>query len=636
MNNSTTLLKTSRVYKNGVIKIYALMYTIISLPLIYYSLNYIMMIKSNLVVFIPMVGVVMACSFSAAMFVQNIVMRDVNLAFSGVTLDKDRLRRVKVKAFNYPLYIMAISTTGWVVLLNLIAILPVYMRSSANINEVIISNFFIFSGAFASAIIVFFISENAISGFLAIPEVSAVEITGRVFKPTFTFKIVLVCLVIIISLSLNVTGAVMTSIIDELSTKEMIANILFAGFNGIVQVMLISYQFARSLRHQVGNIKETINHTNEGDLTCALPRVSNDELGDISEMIGSFLERLSGIISNIKQNTWQNRQNVEKLENAMNHTGVSIDEINNVAGEVKKEISAQASITKRVNETIHEIAKTIKIQDEKIHAQVSSVTESSSAVQQMITSINSIAKNLQANSGEFSNLKSTMDVGSGNLGLLKEKIVLLDTQSNAVMEANSIINQIAAQTNLLAMNAAIEAAHAGELGKGFAVVADEIRKLAELSNEQSVLISKNLKDLKTSINEAVKISNDTGVSFTDIMKSINSVNAIEGEIRNSITEQSSSSSQILQVLTEINSVTTEVNNGSSEMLKKAEATIPEINNLDTVTDSVNNAAANVVENALTVRQNAEESLRFLAMNKESIQKIYEMIQIFIIRENEAA
>jgi methyl-accepting chemotaxis protein len=480
---------------------------------------------------------------------------------------------------------------------------------------------------------VFFISENVISGFLAIPEISSIEISRRVFKPTFTFKIVLVCLGIIVSLCLNLSGAIMTSIVEGLSYNEMINNLIFAGLNGVIQASLSSYLFVRSLRHQIGNIKETINHTNNGDLTHILPRVSNDELGDISEMIGKFLDRLSGIISNIKLDARENRQNVEKLENAMDITGVSISQINEVAGEVKKEISAQTSITKRVNGNIHEIAEIIKNQDEKIHAQVSSVSESSAAIQEMIASIDSIAKNLNANSGEFSNLKSTMDIGSGNLNSLKEKITLLDTQSDSVMEANKIINQIAAQTNLLAMNAAIEAAHAGELGKGFAVVSDEIRKLAEISNEQSRLISKSLKDLKALIDSAVKISNETEKSYADIIKSINLVNAIEGEIRDSITEQSSSSTQILQVLSKINNVTTEVNDGSDKKLKKAKKTIPEINNLNTVTDSVNNAAATVVDNAMTVRQNADESLKFLAMNKESIKKIYELIEVFVIKEN---
>ena len=632
MSNRDAFRKAGKVFRSCVPKIYILMYTILALPLVYYGMMYVSMVKNNLVSFVSLTGLVMALSFIAAMVLQTRIVRDLNFAVSGTSPDENRLRMVKAKAFNFPLFIMVISTIGWTVLFNLIVILPVYSMSSVkNIYEVLIANILVFSGSLSSLLVVLFIAESAPSGFLAAPELSKVRISGKVFRPTFTFKLIMVCLIIIISLALNFTAAIMISVIDNLSTRDMITNIFIAGLTGLISALLVSYLFASSLTRQIKNIKEAINRTSSGDLTSVLPRVSNDELGDISEMIDSFIDHLSDVISNVKLHTWQNSQNVEKLENAMNHTGVSIDDINKVAGEVKTEASKQAAITAQVNETVHEITGIIEKQDEKIQQQVANVSESSAAIQQMIASINSIAKNLQANSGEFSTLKSTMDVGKEMLGRLKEKVLLLNTQSNVVVEANAIIDQIAAQTNLLAMNAAIEAAHAGEMGRGFAVVAAEIRKLAEISNNQSKLISTSLTDLKTSIDQAVVISNNTEESFLNISDSIDSVNSIEGEIRNSVTEQSGSSTQILQAITLINTVTTEVNDGSSGILRMSEAIIPEINNLGMGTNSVNKSATTVVENALAVRQNADESLRFLAINKKNTQEIHELMQFFKIK-----
>ena len=634
MSDNDKYKKAQRAFRSSVPRIYVLMYTIVALPMVYYGLIYIKMIANNPLHFILATGVVMALSFSAAMFVQIVVMKDINAVFSGVKLDENRLYKAKIKASVYPIYIMIITTTGWVILLNAIALLPIYLKSSGSVFELLIGNILAFSGALSSIPIVFFITEGAVSGFLALPDVSKIDIKSHIFKPTFSFKIIMVCLVIIISLCLNFSVAIMINIIDDLSTREMATNVLVAGFTGIVSAILVSSLFARSLKQQVTNIKDTINHTSDGDLTRILPRLSNDELGDISEMINNFLLRLSGIISNIKHNTGQNIQNVEKLQDAMNNTGVSIDDINKTADEVKKEILMQASVVKQVYTIILEISKIIKKQDQKIHDQVSSVAESSAAIQEMIANINSIAKNLQANSGEFSILETSMNFGNEKLAHLKDRIMQLDIQSDTVMEANTVIKQIASQTNLLAMNAAIESAHAGQYGKGFAVVANEIRKLAEVSDQQSKLISKSLKDLKSLMSEAVSISNETGDSFSKILQSVNLVNSIEGEIRNAINEQASSSTQILQALTVINTVTTEVNDGSSDIIQKTELIIPEINNLNAVSDSVNNAAAAVVENALTIRQNADESLKFLELNKESIKKINELIEYFITRKIE--
>jgi len=631
LNNE--LDKAKKYFKSSIFKIYALMYLVIAAPLAYYGLIYIPMLRDNLTIFLPLTVLnLIGLSFSAALILQTFGMRDINLVLSGKTLDENRLRKAKIKAFNYPFYLLIIITIGYIFGMNFIVLLPIYFVSPYIIQEFIICNLFIFSGTFSSLAVAYFMAENSVAGFLSIPMVGRIKITEKVFKLSFGLKIRLVCLIIIISLALNFSAAVMLYVIEDLTEIELITNILVSGMSGLVSALIIANLFTNTIKKRITSIKNIIDYTTEGDLTHSIPRITSDELGDISDMLTNFVVRLSEIISNVKQNSRLNKDNVEKLQNAMDSTGISINNINKRADEVKKDISTQTSIVHQINTNIHGIATIIEQQDERIHNQVSGVSQSSAAIQQMITNIDSIAKNLHSTSGEFENLNSSMNIGNENLNQLKEKIIMLNTQSDTVVEANQIINKIAAQTNLLAMNAAIEAAHAGESGKGFAVVADEIRKLAEVSNQQSSLISKSLKNLKTSIDDAVKISSETGISFLNIVKSIDSVNAIENEIRNAVNEQSVSGSQILQALSAIKDLTAEVNNGSAEILHKTEAIIPEMDRLDNVSDSVDKAASTVVENALTVRKDADESLKYLANNKENIIKIYELIEYFKIKE----
>jgi len=207
-------------------------------------------------------------------------------------------------------------------------------------------------------------------------------------------------------------------------------------------------------------------------------------------------------------------------------------------------------------------------------------------------------------------------------------VTVLSTQSDSVFEANSIIQNIAAQTNLLAMNAAIEAAHAGDKGRGFAVVADEIRKLAEVSNQQSRVISESLQVLKKTIDQAVSIAGKTGSSFDSIISSVKTVTILESEIKHAIEEQSSGSTQILRALTAMNDITRDVQSGSAEMLAGNSRILSGVSGLLDMTEQVNSAASGVVDKARTVKNHTEESMKLLSRNAENMKTIDDQVGFF--------
>jgi len=154
------------------------------------------------------------------------------------------------------------------------------------------------------------------------------------------------------------------------------------------------------------------------------------------------------------------------------------------------------------------------------------------------------------------------------------------------MEINLVMENIASQTNLLSMNAAIEAAHAGELGKGFAVVADEIRKLAENSGEQSKVSGAVLKKIKEAIDK-ISLSTATVLDrFEAIDSSVKIVAEQEENIRRSMEEQGLGNRQILQGVGNVNEITRHVSGGSREMLDGAKEVIRESTNLEKVTQEI--------------------------------------------------
>ncbi|MDR2484250.1 MAG: methyl-accepting chemotaxis protein, partial [Treponema sp.] len=195
----------------------------------------------------------------------------------------------------------------------------------------------------------------------------------------------------------------------------------------------------------------------------------------------------------------------------------------------------------------------------------------------------SVTKTLIGNAGNVTDLAEASEIGRSGLQEVAEDIKKIAKESAGLMEINEVMENIADQTNLLSMNAAIEAAHAGEAGKGFAVVADEIRKLAESSGEQSKTISLVLNKIKDSIDKIMKSTDTVLKKFEAIDVEVKTVSDQEGNIRSAMEEQEAGSRQILQAIAQLNTITKMVKNSSSEMHGRSKDVMQESNTLGKVT-----------------------------------------------------
>jgi len=218
-----------------------------------------------------------------------------------------------------------------------------------------------------------------------------------------------------------------------------------------------------------------------------------------------------------------------------------------------------------------------------------------------MSNIQSVTKNVEQMGEEFAKLLGASDDGRAKLATVAEKVKIVGSQSQKLLEANEVIKGIASQTNLLAMNAAIEAAHAGEAGRGFAVVADEIRKLAELSAQQSGEISKDITSILEEITTVVSATGDSEKAFGVILEEIGILDRYEQEIKLAMLEQRDGSKQILEAISEINAITSRVKDNVTEITEGSRSISHEMNNLASVSEELNASMHQIDDGTKQVR-----------------------------------
>jgi methyl-accepting chemotaxis protein len=256
------------------------------------------------------------------------------------------------------------------------------------------------------------------------------------------------------------------------------------------------------------------------------------------------------------------------------------------------------------------------------------MSQASAAAEEMVGNISSIGPVTEKMASQFSTVEEAANEGSRIQKESGERVSEIVKQSQTLQEANKIIATIAAQTNLLAMNAAIEAAHAGDAGRGFSVVADEIRKLAENSSDESKKISTELKQIVRTIDLIVKDSQSSGEAFAEVSHRISETEKLVLQVDNAIREQKTGAGQVMESLRVMNDMTARVSSGSQEMDRSAEAMLTEIDALQGSADEIETSMEQMSDSIKSLNSSAREVSELTVSTRFSIQKISEIANGF--------
>lgn len=424
--------------------------------------------------------------------------------------------------------------------------------------------------------------------------------------------------------------------VAALATRGQIYTAIIVALATILAVLLVvTYLLFRirvmkpvvELDHSLQNISGS-----EGDLSARLPVRHADELGSLAAAYNATAERLASTLQDIRAQGRTLSNLSATLSSNMTQAASAVQEITANMQGVNQQAETQHSSVATSRQSMTNIVNALEALDSSISRQTVHVSEASSAIEEMTANIASITRSLHSNEKSVEEVRATVVHGRSAVETVLADVTHVEKESEGLMELSRLIQQIASQTNLLAMNAAIEAAHAGDAGRGFAVVADEVRKLAESAGTQARTIAGVLKTVTGSVARITGSVQEMQRQFDEIDEGIQRVFQQEAEIRQAMEEQAAGSRQVMESSTEVSRVTTEVQSQSHNMLTSSRDVQQAFDTLERISDEITSSMAEMSVGMQEITTSVHTVNDMSIENREVIQSLVGEVERFKLEE----
>ena len=403
--------------------------------------------------------------------------------------------------------------------------------------------------------------------------------------------------------------------------SALLQNMIFIGLLMFVIYFTLAAFVVRVLKKYLNRLGIVLGKVAQGDLTDRIQVKWRNEIGQILTSLNTAIDHSHTMLSVLHDEVDKMKAVGSDLSSNMEETAAAIRQIGgNVMNVKEKAITQSASVTETVA-TVEQINGKLNRLVQGIETQTENISESTAVITHMAENTVRISKTLEESNALIKTVYGQTKLGKDGARTANEVVTQIAERSEALLEASQVIQNIASQTNLLAMNAAIEAAHAGEAGKGFAVVADEIRKLAEESNTQGKQIGVVIKESTEIIGRLTEAGSQAEKTFIDVYESVSKISEKEDLIVQVMYEQETNGKQVLEAIKKINEVTAEVSSGSAEMLEGGNQIAVEMRKLADITRETTDSMNEIASGAEQITNAVEEVNEITQKNKVSIENL---------------
>jgi len=429
------------------------------------------------------------------------------------------------------------------------------------------------------------------------------------------------------SAAITVNSYEIFSTLEDLTRFLILISIAVLAFGVVISVLI-----GKTLTKPMLQVRDAVNEIAEGeaDLTRSIKINRKDEIQELSEGFNRFINKLRQLIIEIRNSTNISNELKNNVAMSAEETSSSLEEISANTGSMNNQVEKiNENLQNNVSVT-EEITANIESMDKQIINQSAMVEESTAAITQMISSLNSVNSVTNTKMISTRHLKEVATEGKVHLSHTNEAIRNVVTNVEQIQSMAVTIDNIASQTNLLSMNAAIEAAHAGDSGRGFAVVAEEIRKLADSAGVSAHQISESVKDITSFVNQTETNSHQLTVSFESIEKEVESTINAFSEIGQSVQELTQGGSQILEATQELSQVTSSVQTSSGEIRESASVILSSSEDLKIISGQIVDGMNEITKGNTDIVGSMQSILQDISKLGESIDHIQELFRRFTV------